>query len=548
MVGLITPGDIFAAVLALMIGGLLLWQYRLVAQVLVDCMKALEGCLRSTFQSGNNFRKKLFSRTTFFWVVNIVFMAISAYHAAPFFGSVISSVPGLEAIGPYIGLPVAFVMDGITIVFMQARLEANYKHDKKKSGMYIRYVFAGAALNTLANLYTDIQHFDASKYNRVGDILLFCAPLVLSIFPMFLVAISKAADEMVNVKPLEDIDVEEYRKDEEKRVSILEAQNEFLDREAQAEQKFIEIEMRQKENERRRKGKSPQTSKVEREFLLARWFFPQRQAILNTPQIVNETVKAMKDLYEPRLIAITQHNQALQDQLTLAQQLINDMLLVAHDSQSQIVQFQSVVCSDIETLHGTIEDMFTSRLPGVIGEVKTDLLQSLEQGYKTVNTVPLSSVQQPVQQRSKGDDKGENTSPLAEKPKDYYGLAEEKFQELLLSYPSLQRWQSTGARTASIDETIDVTNHSRKMIANRVKDGTLKKTVNPNVLRIDSIVRWLLQAPLPKFNSADKTEDSGGPNTGEIEAIEASNNHHNGNGNGHKTDKLSLDDLEPLEV
>lgn len=197
---------------------------------------------------------KFFTRTTFFWLVNIVFMAISAYHAAPFFGSVVSTLPGLEWAEKYIGLPVALVIDGITIVFMQARMEASYKRDDRKRDMYTRYVACAAGLNTVANLYTSIEHFQSGSYTHLWPLMQGLAPVVLSVFPMFLVAISKAADEMVNIKPLDKLNVEEFKAQEQKRVDILDAQAHFLDKEAIIMQRLIRVEAMQKRNEILRRG------------------------------------------------------------------------------------------------------------------------------------------------------------------------------------------------------------------------------------------------------------------------------------------------------
>jgi len=197
---------------------------------------------------------KLFTRTSFFWLVNIVFMAISAYHAAPFFGSVASTLPGLEWAEKYIGLPVALVIDGITIVFMQARMEASYKRDDRKRDMYTRYVACAAGLNTIANLYTSIEHFQSSNYTHLWPLMQGLAPVVLSVFPMFLVAISKAADEMINIKPLDKLNVDEFKAQEQKRVDILDAQAHFLDKEAIIMQRLIRVEAMQKRNEILRSG------------------------------------------------------------------------------------------------------------------------------------------------------------------------------------------------------------------------------------------------------------------------------------------------------
>jgi hypothetical protein len=194
-----------------------------------------------------------FNRTTFFWAVNIVFMMISAYHAAPFFGSVVSTTPGLEKFAPYIGLPVALILDGITIVFMQARLEAVYKRDNRKAKEYLWYVFMASGLSTIANLYTDIEHFQMASYTHLWPLMQGLAPVVLSIFPLFLVAISKAADELVSGTSLDKLDVEEFEMLEERRLKLLEIQSLSMQREALIIQQIINAEAQQKRNDLLRK-------------------------------------------------------------------------------------------------------------------------------------------------------------------------------------------------------------------------------------------------------------------------------------------------------
>lgn len=197
--------------------------------------------------------EKIFSRTTFFWAVNLVFMMISAYHAAPFFGSVVSTTPGLEWLAPYVGLPVALILDGITIVFMQARLEAVYRRDNRKAKEYLWYVFMASGMSTVANLYTDIEHFEMASYTHLWPLMQGLAPVVLSIFPLFLVAISKAADELVSGTSLDKLDVEEFEMQEDRRLKLLEIQSISMQREAMVVQQIINAEVLQKRNELQRK-------------------------------------------------------------------------------------------------------------------------------------------------------------------------------------------------------------------------------------------------------------------------------------------------------
>lgn len=283
---------------------------------------------------------RLFTRAGFFWLVNLVFMAISAYHAAPFFGNVVSTIPGLEGIAQYIGLPVALVIDGVTIVFMQARMEASYKRDDRKRDMYTRYVFASALLNTVANLYTDIQHFQYGNYNGVG-VLIYAAPVILSVFPMFLVAISKAADEMVNVKSFEKMDVEEFERQEKRRVEILEKQADYLDRETKAIERLIQIEAAQKQNEILRHGKLPKSF---------RW--PWEKAI----DIADITTQ-LQAVYEPQIEQLHRQLQQAKADSDNASQIALRAAREGAMMSTEVEQLRATYEAQIEALSEQMEEV-----------------------------------------------------------------------------------------------------------------------------------------------------------------------------------------------
>jgi len=308
---------------------------------------------------------RLFTRTAFFWLVNIVFMAISAYHAAPFFGSVVSTIPGLEWAAAYIGLPVALVIDGVTIVFMQARMEASYKRDYKKQGMYTRYVFAAAGLNTIANLYTDIQHFQASHYDNIPSIMVTFAPVVLSVFPMFLVAISKAADEMVNIKPLEKLNVSEFEAQEKKRVEILEVQAFYLERETVAMQRLIAVERLQKENELLRRA-IPTKS----------FSWPWQKAV-DIDAIVAGVTAKIKAVYEPQIEALKQRLEEVESQPILIQASTQEVHPVSTPLDGLSVTFDDT----IEDTSGTPEQLPEWSVPAP----KTEDKKSTPSVHQSVN-------------------------------------------------------------------------------------------------------------------------------------------------------------------
>jgi len=88
------------------------------------------------------------------------------------------------------------------------------------------------------------------------------------------------------------------------------------------------------------------------------------------------------------------------------------------------------------------------------------------------------------------------------------------------------------------------------MVGNRVKDGTFCRTKNPNLLTVESVVRWLKVAPLPKSKAADDSIESETGNEAFdslanaeesidfLEEKQPDQNGHNGHGN---TDVSPLD-------
>ncbi len=85
---------------------------------------------------------------------------------------------------------------------------------------------------------------------------------------------------------------------------------------------------------------------------------------------------------------------------------------------------------------------------------------------------------------------------------------------LLEHYPKLQLWLSRGQRTATIEEIVNVTQQSKRKVANRVHDGTLKRSPrNAQLILISSVIEWLKTTPLPQQN-ADMPFGSANSKTG----------------------------------
>lgn len=84
----------------------------------------------------------------------------------------------------------------------------------------------------------------------------------------------------------------------------------------------------------------------------------------------------------------------------------------------------------------------------------------------------------------------------------------------VIRYPNLSLWQPTSPLSATIEQIIEVSGHSRKMILNRIADGNIKRTRNPNLYRVDSVLSWMEKTPPVKTKPAGQIEDKQADNNG----------------------------------
>lgn len=277
--------------------------------------------------------KRIFNRETLFWVVNITFMAFSAYHAAPFYASVSTNILGLEWFAPFVGITAALVLDALVIVFQQARKRSGYKHDRKRSRMYMWFIACCCGMNTIANMYTNYQNFNAVQYTNFWGVAIDLAPIVLSLFPLFIMALSDALEEMSSSSALDMLDVEAFKKDEEKRVSLIEAQAEYQQREVEADRKLIEIEKARRENDCLRRGKQPKEKRV---FRLQAWLWTiplqedyakllekatqeYQRAFDEASQNHSQNIEELRTTYDAQVSALTEQMASLHASLLAVQ-------------------------------------------------------------------------------------------------------------------------------------------------------------------------------------------------------------------------------------
>lgn len=204
-------------------------------------------------------RTKLFTRTGFFWTVNVIFMAVSVLHAGVFFG-ITGNDHGVPGIAQYLGFAVSFFLDLVTIILMQALLEAKYRSDEARARQFLTFIAITCATSTFANLAISLNDFDPTTALPHAPLWIqVAAPYVLASFPLFVILMSVAAEMIINVRPLDSLNAEEYEADEKKRIQLLQIRNDYLQHQADEELRTLTIRAKMAANKRLGSGKLPKS-------------------------------------------------------------------------------------------------------------------------------------------------------------------------------------------------------------------------------------------------------------------------------------------------
>lgn len=188
-------------------------------------------------------RQRLFTRSGLFWTVNLVFMAVSVIHAGAFFG-----IAG-KGMAQLLGFAVSFFLDLVTIILMQAMLESRYRGEQGRARQFLFFITVCCGTSTFANLAISLNDFDAKIMLPHAPLWVqVAAPYVLASFPLFVIMMSIAAEMIVNLRPMEDLDEEEYEGDEIKRINILRIRNDYLEKQVLEEQRALAIRALMKAN------------------------------------------------------------------------------------------------------------------------------------------------------------------------------------------------------------------------------------------------------------------------------------------------------------
>lgn len=252
--------------------------------------------------------RTIFHRSTLFWWVTGVFMVYSSYHAAPFYAASGTSMLGLSSLKDIIGLSTALVIDLVVIVFMQARLRAFYKRDYGRMRMFLWFIVACCAMNTIANLYTNYEDFQVQQYHGFWSVAMNVAPSILSVFPLFIILISRASEEMSRSNALEEMNVEEYEQEQQKRLDLLAVQVRTREQELAHERTLLVLAQQQKENERLRRSHG---KKERRSLVFSVSFFGAKKVRAQLENALRERDEWVKEQTEER----ARERQAFQEQM-----------------------------------------------------------------------------------------------------------------------------------------------------------------------------------------------------------------------------------------
>lgn len=488
-------------------------------------------------------RKSFFSWRFFFWVVNIICMVFSAQNAGYFFG-----------LYEPIGIALAFVLDLMIITFTQAMLSARAQGDEKRARQVLGFIFLCAFLSTIGNLVHNLQtqntittHVDHVWFR---DVL----PYIGSCIPLLLVLLALVAD-LVTKANMENIDVAEYEKQEKKRAELLEKRNQYRERQNQAEARFLALLVSQREQKSFYKGALPKSF---------RWPWEAR---MDMDTVISSVSAKLAHIYEAKANEIANHKAALSQELSQKQQETERYLetLVAR-LENQLLQqntgFQSTLAGQFDEDSSRFYQSLQQRIDAAMAPIEGRVIEMVdrklqahnEQITKLVNSREAST-------HSTGNEESQQPIPSGNEESN-----EEKKHELseaektaLINYPIVASWHSRGVRSVTIEQIISDTGHTPQMVRRREKDGVFKKTRREGYYRTDSVIAWLMTAPLPassERNKAKKTsgklEDNQPITDPTIPVVSAENAHVNGNHNDHHNGHSTMEEtpfvLPELEV
>lgn len=236
--------------------------------------------------------QRLFSPVGFFGLVIVVFMIISVLESGEFFNTDITH----EAIFGLLGYALALGFDLVSVVCMQARLNATRMRDERGARLNLVGVSICAAVSAFANAAGSLQGYNPVNLDHTPIWMQFSAPWLGMVFPALIVVLSMTTDHILDHTPTRGIDVTVFRAREHKRVELLQVR---LD----TERDMLRLET---ELSTLRRNREQASGKVQREWVFWRWLRPVTPAQSNSANNelkteMNQTVQATRAALEAHL-------------------------------------------------------------------------------------------------------------------------------------------------------------------------------------------------------------------------------------------------------
>lgn len=389
------------------------------------------------------FRSQLFTRSGFFWTVNLVFMAVSVLHAGVFFG-ITGNGHDLPGMGETLGFAVSFFLDLVTVILMQAMLESRYRGEEGRARQFLFFITVCCATSTFANLAISLNDFNAAKMLPHAPFWVQTAsPYVLASFPLFVIMMSIAAEMIINLRPLEKLEEEEYEADEKKRLRIMEIRNTYLEKQANEELRALTIRAQMKANKQLRRGNVPNGF---------RWFWEKP---VETEVIIAGVTAQLQAVYEPQIESLKKRLEELQNQqLEMTAPGITAHLRAQHHREGQ---------ANTSDLSWVYRDQGETPLP------------------PTLSVAPSGSVREEY-----GDETRQNSGSIPVTPALF---------AITKNYPRVvSEWLANNRKTATLEEIVEVTGQSKR----RLNKAPLRRySRNPELILLSSVIEWLKTAPVP---------------------------------------------------
>lgn len=207
-----------------------------------------------------NVGQRLFSPVGFFGLVIVVFLIISVLESGEFFNIGITH----GAIFGLLGYALALGFDLVSVVCMQAGLNATRMKDERGARLNLVGVGICAAVSAFANAAGSLRGYHPVDLDHTPTWMRLSAPWLGIVFPALIVVLSMTTDHILDHTPTSGINVDAFRARERKRVEMLQVR-------VETERELLTLEA---ELSTLRRTREQTRGRVPREWVWMHWLRP----------------------------------------------------------------------------------------------------------------------------------------------------------------------------------------------------------------------------------------------------------------------------------